>query len=113
MDIFANNGSGKNCLIFEGSMTCKTALDIEKQIINTMRAYRSIDVDLSKVTEIDRHGLHLISFLKRVGGKAVKIIAASPTVELAIGAIRQTTPFPQPAQMAYMQMPNINSPAMD
>lgn len=29
MDILANNGSGKNCLIFEGSMTCKTALDIE------------------------------------------------------------------------------------
>jgi ABC-type transporter Mla MlaB component len=107
IDIIVNNESGKNCLVIEGSMTFKTALDIESKIINTMRASRSIDIDLSRVTEIDRHGLHLINFLKSIGGKAVNIISASPAAELAISAIRQKMPLNQSVQMAWIKSPNI------
>lgn len=98
MDILTNNDSGERCLIIEGPMTSKNVLDIEKQIIDTMRAYRSIDVDLSKVTEIDRHGIHLINFLKKIGGQAVQITAASPAVKLAANTVQLTKP-PQPAQV--------------
>ncbi|WP_157651156.1 hypothetical protein [Dechloromonas denitrificans] len=79
------NGVGNNhCLVFEGKMTCKFAREIENSIIDMMRRHPKINVDLSRVHEIDRCGVHLLSVLKSFGGEAVKIIATSPEVEITL-----------------------------
>lgn len=94
MKITLNGAGNDHCLIFEGSMTCKFAREIENSIIDTMRRHPRINVDLSRVHEIDRCGVHLLSVLKSFGGDAVKIIATSPEVEMTlhhISPIRQHT----------------------
>lgn len=84
MKITLNGAGNDHCLIFEGSMTCKFAREIENSIIDMMRRYPRINVDLSRVHEIDRCGVHLLSVLKSFGGDAVKIIATSPEVEMTL-----------------------------
>lgn len=71
-------------LIFDGSMTIAFANQIEDRILDAMRKYKRLEVDLSGVREIDLCGIHLIRLLQTVGGKAVDFIATSPIVEQAV-----------------------------
>lgn len=87
MKITLNREANAHCLIFEGSMTCRFAREIENSIIDMMRRHARINVDLSRVHEIDRCGIHLLSVLKSFGGEAVKIIATSPEVEMTLNHI--------------------------
>jgi len=84
MKITLNGVGNDRCLVFEGSMTCKFAREIENSIIDMMRRHPKINVDLSRVHEIDRCGVHLLSVLKSFGGDAVKIIATSSEVEMTL-----------------------------
>lgn len=84
MKITLNGTGNDHCLVFEGSMTCKFAREIENSIIDMMRRHPRINIDLSRVHEIDRCGIHLLSVLKSFGGDAVKIIATSPEVEVTL-----------------------------
>lgn len=77
-----NDDSGFH-LVLDGKMTVAFSDELEDRIINAMRKYPRLKVDLSGVHEIDRCGIHLIRLLQTVGGKAVDFIATSPIVEQA------------------------------
>ena len=83
-------------LIFDGSMTMDFANQLEDRILDAMRKYRHLEVDLSGVREIDLCGIHLIRLLQTVGGKAVDFVATSPIVEraLALATPRGTRQLP-------------------
>lgn len=83
-------------LIFDGSMTMDFANQLEDRILDAMRKYRHLEVDLSGVREIDLCGIHLIRLLQTVGGKAVDFVATSPIVEraLALATPRGTRHLP-------------------
>jgi ABC-type transporter Mla MlaB component len=64
-------------LKFEGKMTFDVWKDLEERVIDAMRRYKHLEVDLSDVQEIDLCGLHLVGLLRTVG----TIVATSPAVE--------------------------------
>jgi anti-anti-sigma regulatory factor len=73
---------GHTCrLILEGEMTFAFARYMEDRIIDALRRYRRIEVDLAGVSEIDLCGIHLLGVLQTVGGEGVHIVANSPVVE--------------------------------
>ena len=66
-------------LKLEGKMTYEVYRDLEDKVIDAMRRYKKLDIDLSDVQEIDLCGLHLVGLLQHIG----VIVAASPAVEQA------------------------------
>lgn len=70
-------------LTFDGRMTSEYSSQIEDQIIDAMRRHRYLEVDLSKVEEIDPCGVRLVDLLKSVA----IVVATSPIVEEAANRI--------------------------
>lgn len=68
-------------LVFGPSMTIAHVREIEDLIIQAMRRYENIDVDLSGVNEIDICGVHLLGMLQTLGGSEIHIVATSPVVD--------------------------------
>jgi anti-anti-sigma regulatory factor len=64
-------------------MTYEFASEIEEVMLDAMRHYAHVEVDLSKVHEIDICGVHLLGFLENFSGKGLHIVARSPAVEQA------------------------------
>ena len=81
--VCANDDSGFR-LTFDGSMTLAFANELEDRILEAVRKYKHLEVDLSGVREIDLCGIHLIRLLQTLGGKAVNFVATSPIVEHAL-----------------------------
>lgn len=94
--------STKGCrLTFDGDMTLEHSAEMEDGIIDAMRAYKQLDVDLSGVTNIDYCGIHMLGLLQSMGGQAVNIVATSPVVEEALQrflAPRRATSLPRIAR---------------
>lgn len=80
---YPDNSNGFR-LTFDGSMTVAFANELEDRILDAMRHYKHLEVDLSGVREIDLCGIHLIRLLQTLGGKAVNFVATSPIVERAV-----------------------------
>jgi hypothetical protein len=78
-----NNGKAQFLLTFKSKMTFEFAGEIEDMILDALRRYKHIQVDLSKVSEIDICGIHLLGLLESFANKGVEIIATSPTIEKA------------------------------
>ena len=76
-------------LVFDSAMTIKHATKIENMILDAMRRHPKVEVDLSRVDEIDLCGLHLLGFLDRFADKGIVIIATSPAVDQAYARIRR------------------------
>jgi len=70
-------------LTLKGKLTFEHSAELEDRIINAMRRYPHLEVDLSGVDEIDLCGIHLLGMLQSFGGKEVVIVATSPVVEQA------------------------------
>ena len=70
-------------LTFKSKMTIQYATEIENMILDALRRHMHIEVDLSKVREIDLCGMHLLGFLESFIDKGVVIVATSPIVEQA------------------------------
>lgn len=81
MNITLNGGADSCCLIFEGAMTLSFLRAMEERIIDCMRRYPHIDVDLTGVSEIDVYGARLLVVLRSFGEEVIRIVAASPVVE--------------------------------
>lgn len=82
------NGGRDNCdLALEGAMTHRHSRYIEDTIIDSMRRYPHLNVDLSGVSEIDLCGIHLLGVLRSFGDNTVRIVAASPLVEAALAKL--------------------------
>lgn len=71
-------------LVFAGRLTVEFAHYAEDRIIEALRRFRSFEVDLSAVSEIDHCGVHLLDVLRTIGGAAVSIVASSPAVDSAL-----------------------------
>lgn len=84
MKITVNPGNEGDQIHFSGPMTYEYSREIEDRIIDAMRRHPHLDVDLSGVDRIDLCGIHLLCMLKSYGGEAVRIVAASPTVDKAL-----------------------------
>ncbi|MGP1609068.1 MAG: hypothetical protein ACTS5G_00075 [Burkholderiales bacterium] len=79
------NENEKCCrLVFDGAMTRPHSREMEDRIIDSMRRYPRLDVDLSGVTELDLCGVHLLGVLRSFGEKMIRIVGASPLVEEAL-----------------------------
>lgn len=76
-------------LVFSGRLTAEFAREVEDRIIEALRRFKSFEVDLSAVSEIDPSGVHLLSVLRKIGGAAVSIVASSPTVEQALAVAQR------------------------
>lgn len=76
-------GEAEFRLTFNSKMTFEFVAEIEKMMLDALRRYIHIEVDLSKVREIDICGVHLLGFLESFTDKGLVIIATSPVVEQA------------------------------
>jgi hypothetical protein len=70
-------------LTFDKKMTYEFATELEDKIIDALRRYTHVEIDLSRVLEIDLCGIHLLGLLKCFIGKGVVIVATSPAVDQA------------------------------
>lgn len=70
-------------LVIGGRVTQENSARLEAGIIDTMRRYARVDVDLAGVHEIDRVGMRLIGLMQRLGGQEVRIVAASEAFQTA------------------------------
>lgn len=78
-------GQGNDCrLVFEGAMTHEFSRQLEDRVIDLMRRYPSLKIDLSGVCDIDLFGVHFLGVMKNLGGSSVDIVAASPVVDRAM-----------------------------
>jgi hypothetical protein len=78
-----NNDNPQFRLIFKSKMTFEHSSEIEDMILDALRRYTHIEVDLSNVREIDICGVHLLGLLENFANKGVSIIATSPAIEKA------------------------------
>lgn len=72
-------------LVIGGSVTRDNMTRLEAGIIDTMRRYARVEVDLAGVHEIDGYGIRLIGLMQSLGGEDVRIVAASPAFQAATG----------------------------
>lgn len=94
---FVENDDRHSCrLVFDGSMTFAYARELEDSIINAMRRYERLEIDLSGVREIDILGIHLLGLLQSFGDGA-RIIARSPVVQQAYDRLLT------PSRSAYLR----------
>lgn len=70
-------------IAFEGEICCAHARAYEDQLIDAMRRYRHLAIDLSAIRGIDRCGLQLLSLLQKLGGRNAVVVADSPVVQQA------------------------------
>ncbi len=82
-------------LTFDKQMTYAFAAELEDRIIDALRRYKHVEVDLSKVKEIDLYGTHLLGLLESFFGKGVVVVDSSPAVDNAYR--RFLTPLRAPA----------------
>jgi ABC-type transporter Mla MlaB component len=66
-------------LKFGGKMTYESFCEQKSRLVDAMRRYKKLEIDLSEVSEIDLCGIHLVGLLRNVGA----IVATSPVVEQA------------------------------
>jgi anti-anti-sigma regulatory factor len=83
MNTSLSKGKAQFLLTFKSKMTFEFAGEIEDMILDALRRYTYIQVDLSNVTEIDICGIHLLGLLESFANKGVEIIATSPAIEKA------------------------------
>lgn len=77
-------------VVFEGDITCEHARALEDKIIDALRRYQELAIDLAAIREIDLCGLHLVGLLSKVGGPNAVVVADSPVVQLATQRLQKT-----------------------
>jgi hypothetical protein len=100
MSEMLSNSKADYRLTLDHKMTFQFATEIEEKIIDALRRYTHVEVDLSKVLEIDLCGLNLLGFLQCFTDKGLVIIATSPAVEQAYGRFITPSCTLKPVRMA-------------
>ena len=83
MDNALTAGEADFRLTFDKQMTFAFAAELEDLILDALRRYKHIEVDLSKVKEIDLYGAHLLGLLQSFFGKGMVLVGTSPAVDKA------------------------------
>lgn len=74
-------------MVMEPDMTIYNAVDLKHKLIDGLLQAPVLEVDLSRVSEIDTAGIQLLMMIKRASqnqGKTLTIVAHSPAVREAI-----------------------------
>ncbi len=88
-----------NRLVIQEDLTIYHALELKQKLLEALAAEQALELDLSRVTEIDTAGLQLLILAKReagVLGKALAIVAHSPSVRQTIDFCNLATYFADP-----------------
>lgn len=76
--------SGRSCrIVIAGRVTEEFSAQLEARMVDAMRRYPRLTLDLSGVAEIDRFGIRFLQLMQNLGGKELAIVATSPAVEQA------------------------------
>lgn len=77
-------GSERSCrIVIAGRITEEFSAQLEAGIVDAMRRYPRLTVDLSGVAEIDHFGVRFLRLMQNLGGNELAIVATSPAVERA------------------------------
>ena len=79
----ATTGKAPHALCIDGEMTIYRAAELKQMLLAALDEAVAVEVDLSKVTEIDSAGVQLLMFAKRTaaaGGRTLRLVAHSPAV---------------------------------
>ncbi|MBL8473835.1 MAG: STAS domain-containing protein [Rhodocyclaceae bacterium] len=74
-------------IVIEQDLTIYNAAEIKRRLLDGMAASDSVELDLSRVFEMDSSGVQLLLFLKKEAqrlGKEARIVGHSPTVRETI-----------------------------
>jgi ABC-type transporter Mla MlaB component len=81
--IAANNGvenGPQQTIVIDGALTIYEAIESKKALIDALNSTLELEIDLSKVTEIDTAGMQLLVLLKReaqIANKPMRLAAHS------------------------------------
>ncbi|HEX6735112.1 MAG TPA: STAS domain-containing protein [Azonexus sp.] len=84
LTLIGSNRSGR--IVIAGRITEEFSAQLEAGVVDAMRRYPRLTVDLSGVAEIDHFGVRFLKLMQNLGGKELAIVATSPAVEQATDA---------------------------
>jgi anti-anti-sigma factor len=70
-------------LAFDNDLTIYNAVDVKRQLLDAVRSRKTLELDLSRVGEMDTAGFQLLVMAKREAqqlGRTLRIVAHSPAV---------------------------------
>ena len=76
-------GAGSGRLAFDADLTIYNAVEAKSQLLDAVRARKTLELDLSRVGEMDTAGFQLLVLAKREAqrlGRTLRIVAHSPAV---------------------------------
>lgn len=88
-----------NCLSIDRDLTIYNAADLKKDLMDALAAGEQLDLDLSRVEEMDTAGLQLLILAKQEAtqqGKAMRIVQHSPAVREVIDFYNMAAHFGDP-----------------
>lgn len=74
-------------LAFDNDLTIYSAVDAKRQLLDAVRSRKTLELDLSRVGEMDTAGFQLLVLAKREAqqlGRTLRIVAHSPAVQEVI-----------------------------
>lgn len=74
-------------LALDADLTIYSALDTKRQLLDAVRSCKTLELDLSRVGELDTAGFQLLVLAKRESqrlGRTLRIVAHSPAVQEVI-----------------------------
>ncbi|HJW24483.1 MAG TPA: STAS domain-containing protein [Rhodocyclaceae bacterium] len=88
-----------NCLAIDRDLTIYHAIELKKELLDALAAGDQLDLDLSRVEEMDTAGLQLLILTKQEAtqqGKALRIVQHSPAVREVIDFYNMAAHFGDP-----------------
>jgi anti-sigma B factor antagonist len=99
---------GATRLSVEGELTIYRAVDLKRVLIEPLEQRVALDVDLSKVTELDTAGVQLLLLVQRAAEAnevELRFLEHSPAVKEVLELMGLSTSLGVPAPSASMQAP--------
>ncbi|MBI4985939.1 MAG: STAS domain-containing protein [Rhodocyclales bacterium] len=78
-----NSGAGAGRLTLQDDLTIYNAVESKRQLLDAVRAAKTLELDLSQIQEMDSAGFQLLVLAKREAqrlGRSLRIVAHSPAV---------------------------------
>lgn len=91
--------AAQHCLTMEEDMTIYNAMTLKERLVSVIKKHKTVELDLSRVGQIDTAGLQLLIFAKREANrlnKEIRIIAHSKAVQETIDFCNLAADFGDP-----------------
>ena len=100
MDDAITTGEAGFRLTVDQKMTLQFADGLEDTILDALCRYKLVEVDLSKVKEIDLYGAHLLGLLQAFSAKGLVLVGTSSAVDEAFRRFREPLCMAKPTRPA-------------